>query len=213
MADYCTIENVLLAGHQLSTDDHLVIPDLVSRCSRLFDRACRLPDNHFAEAATAASARKFWGDGTNNLRIDPYVAGSITTVTMPTGYTVPDYVEEVRPDNTGSYLICVYGDDESKFSGVEAEAIDLFSVAFWNASYIGWPEGIKVTVTARWGFSAVPVEVVEAVTEWVIATLRGKDQAYAKVVNLENGQIVTAAMPERTKMLADSFRNNRLVFA
>jgi hypothetical protein len=178
----------------------------------MFDRAARRPDNYFAEAATAVSARKFWGDGTNHLRTDPYVAGSITTVAMPTGYTVPGYVQETTPDGQ-AYLVAVYGDDEARFSGVEAESIDLYNVVFWNATDIGWPDGVKVTITARWGWAAVPADVTQAVTEFVIATLRGKDQAFAKVVNLENNQVITSAMPERTKMVADAYRNNKMVFA
>ncbi|MFZ9311564.1 MAG: hypothetical protein ACO24O_08700 [Arenimonas sp.] len=212
MADYCTKDQILEAGLKLSEQDQASIDDLITRISRMMDRACHVEDDHFIAAASGASAssRDFAGDGTNYLRIDPYT--SLSTVTMPTGYTVPDYIEEQSA--TGEhFLVRVYGDNETRFAGIEAATVDLWNVAYWGADDIGWPDGIKVTVSAIWGRSGVPSEVEQACIEWVVSTLRGRDQAFAKVVNLENGQVITTDMPARARMVADSYRRGRMVFA
>ena len=58
------------------------------------------------------------------------------------------------------------------------------------------------------------MEVKLACVESVIAALRGMDQAYMRVVNLETNQVSNAsALTPRAQMLADGFNNSRASFA
>lgn len=215
MSDYVTIEAVQELGYKLSDQDVQVLGKLVTRLSRLFDRACGFSADYFAaaDADGSATSRDFWGNGTNYLKLDPYLTGSITTVTMPTGFTVPTYTEK-RNNDGDFFLIRTYGDNGSRYSAADRGAhFDLFTAEFFGVDHIGWRDGIKHTVTAKWGWDVTPPEVVEAVAEWVIATLNSRDQKFARAVALDGGPVLTSAMPERTKLVADFYRNRRINFA
>jgi len=221
MADYATVSDARAYGYQSLTSDEGLFASLITRASRLFDGACALPDNYFAKGETSqdATARKFWGKGTDYLSLDPYLANSITEVTMPDAFTVPAYVE-ARPDSrpelalVGEFkLIRLYGENESRLEALGAE-IDNYDVEFPREfDYLGWPSGICVTVTAKWGWDAVPSDVIEAVLEIVTAIWRGKDQAFARVVNLENSTVINDPIPARARLVAERYRRARAMFA
>jgi len=220
--DYATLDDARLYGYQSSDDDDELLEPIITRASRMFDRYCGVKAGHFAKGLTTqvASARKFWGDGTDYLKLDPYLSGQTLVVAMPTGYTVPPYIESKdeghQADNgQGFYLIRTYSNNESRYGFVKDSNIDEYAGALFaaNINYIGWPIGVKVTVTAKWGFDAVLEDIKEAVLETAIAIWRGRDQAFSRVVNLETNIQVVDAMPARAKVIADRYRaSNGVMF-
>lgn len=221
MADYGTLAELKRYTYMVKDTDDAVLQEILTRASRLFDRYTGYKPNHFAkgEASQTVSARKFWGNGTDYLLIDPYLATPAITVAMPTGFDVPTYLESRNLPNTddgqGFFLIRTYGDSESRLEALTAGnwfdgarfALDLTSPD------IGWPQGIKVTITAKWGWDAVPEDVKEAVFETAVGIFRQKDQAFARVVNLESNIVVNDVMPPRARLIADRYRLGRGMFA
>src|SRR5687768_13780931 len=124
------------------------LDDLIEKASRYFDLVCGVAPGYFeaAGATATATARTFYGNGTNFLRLDRYVPGSLNaTLTYPEGYTALDYAER------DGYLVI------TDSTGILSSR----SLTFCN----GWYCGVPIVVTAKWGFQATPADVKLAVIE------------------------------------------------
>jgi hypothetical protein len=163
---------------------------LIEQASRMFDLACNVPAGYFSGPAFPfASDRTIYGDGTNYLKLPPYVPGSLsTTITVPTGYTAPSFVER------DGYLILATSD------GV----LPPFR-RFYNCSWPGWWSGVAVTVSAQWGIDSTPPDVKLAVIELVINLARETDPENLKMVNLD-GVPLREKMPPRVAEIARRYR-------
>lgn len=136
-------------------------------------------------ADIAATTRTIYGNGTNYLRLPAYIDGTlVATVTVPTGYTAPDFIA------TGGYLV---------------RAIDGVMQRTYPDGTYGWWNGVAVTVSAVWGYSATPEDVKAAVIELVINLWRETDPAQVKLVNIE-GQPLREKLPPR---VAEAIRRYR----
>lgn len=180
---YCTRDQVRALAQGMTSSgappaSDSLVDDLIERISRLFDLECGVSNGYFEANTAAASARTFYGEGIYRLKLDPYVAGSLTSVTLPDGYSAPDYVER------DGYLIRTSADHV------------LPSMMWWRWYWWGWDIGVPVTVTAKWGFSATPPEVQGAIIEWVINVWRETDPAGIKLVGLD-GQVLRETVPPR----------------
>lgn len=163
------------------------LEDLIEQASRYFDLLCAVPEEYFEPAAAmaVASDRTIYGDGTNYLKLPPYVPGSLnTTITVPTGYTAPSFVER------DGYLIL------STTDGV----LPPFA-RFYNCTWPGWWSGVAITVSAKWGYEAVPADVKMAVIELTINLARETDPENLKMVNLD-GQPLREKVPPRVAEIA-----------
>lgn len=168
---------------------------LIEQASRFFDLECGVESGHFEAAGDTAVERTFYGDGTNYLRLDPYVADSLTSVTFPTGYTVPPYVER------DGYLVITTSDGAL-----------LARRGFSNLCYGGWRDRLAIKVTARWGYSATPADVKLAIIEFVLNLMRETDPIDVKLKNLE-GQPLREKMPPRVAEIAKLYQlRHRPVF-
>lgn len=207
MADYATIAEVKLYAYQDVTADDALLTALIPRASRIFDKLAGVGPDYFAPEAGTATDQIFYGNGTDFLEIGPHKALSITTVAMPTGYTVPDYV--VKDD----FLVRTYNDNGTLRTNDNVRSF----WDWWNGIVGGgWPDGVPVTVTAKYGQdTAIPEDVKEATIELVIAMWRSRDSAFLRVVQLDNQQILNEAVPPRVKAIADQYRmaRNAYVFA
>lgn len=171
-----------------------LVDAIIERVSRMFDRECGVDDGYFDPAGDSTSARTFYGDGTSMLKVDPYVAGTLSaSITVPTGYTAPKFVEK------GGYLIQT-ADDGSLLSETAV-------AGFNNRGLLHtlWWKGVPVTVTAKWGFAATPAEIKAVIIEWVINLWRETDPAGLKLVNIE-GMPLREAMPPRVAEIAKFWR-------
>jgi hypothetical protein len=94
------------------------------------------------------------------------------------------------------------------------ERRDYFFAEFSNQiDYTGWPDGIRVAVTAKWGWDATPPDVQEAVLEMVALMFRSKDVAFARAVAIDGNVVINSAMTPRAQMIADGYARGRAMFA
>jgi hypothetical protein len=135
-------------------------------------------------ADVAVSARTFYGDGTTKLRIDPYIAGTLnTTITVPDGYTAPEFIEKegflVRTVN-GVIVDPTYGGYYGLFGAC------------------GWIKGLPVTATALWGWNGTPEDIKLATIELAVNLYREVDPANMKLTGMD-GASLREALPPRVK--------------
>lgn len=218
---YVTLADARAYTYQSQATDDIILTQMIVRASRIFDAACGVADEFFAQgnAAQTTSTRTFWGDGTDHLLIDPHLSSYDPVATMPTGFQVLPYTYANPYRNarqyTGQdfYLLRTYGESKSRVSALQ-ERRDFFFAEFSNAiDYIGWPEGIAVTVSAKWGWDSTPQDVQEAVLEMVALMFRSRDQAFARAVAIDGNVVVNSAMTPRAQAIADGYSRGRAMFA
>ena len=218
---YVTLADARAYTYQSQTTDDIILTQMIVRASRIFDAACSVPDEFFAQgnAAQTTSTRTFWGDGTDHLLIDPHLSSYDPVATMPTGFQVLPYTYVNPYKNARQYagqdffLVRTYGESQSRVSALQ-ERRDFFFAEFSNQiDYIGWPAGIAVTVSAKWGWDSTPQDVQEAVLEMVALMFRSRDQAFARAVAIDGNVIVNSAMTPRAQAIADGYSRGRAMFA
>lgn len=166
---------------------------LILQASRFFDLVCGVDPEYFEAAGPTATEKTVYGDGTNFLKLPPYVAGTLDTdLSLPDGYTVPTFIERE------GYLV------------LASNGVDVSAIAPWPSAY-GWYAGIPFTITARWGWAATPEDVTMAVIELVINLWRETDPATVKLINLE-GQPLREKMPPRVWEIARRYRAKGVAF-
>lgn len=223
MADnYCTIQQARDYLYQSQETDEDLISVIIPRASRLIDAYIGVSDGYFSKGSSSqtASARTFWGDGTDYLSVDPYLSATTPTLTMPTGFSVLGWIEanpyQRNRMSIGSgefFLVRTYGDDGNRYAALN-ERRDYFYAEFSNQiDYLGWPAGIKVTVTAKWGWDAIPADITEACLETVASIWRSKDQAFARAVAIDGAVVINDPMPPRARMVLDGYKLGRGTFA
>jgi len=137
--------------------DNTDVWELLSEAvSRLFDRECNVTDGFFSPAAASGTVRKYRANGTRYVEVDPYIADSITVIDVDG----TDYFEAVEADRD-------YREKEHflLFDGEIADETPL-------------------SITARWGFGAVPLDVQLACIEMGLMLWRRKDAAFAELANV-----------------------------
>jgi hypothetical protein len=143
-------------------------------------------------ADVVATSQVIYGDGTNYLRLPPYVPGTLNaTITLPDGYTAPDFVER------DGYLV------RTSTTGV------LPPVPPYHP--FGWYQGVAVTVSAKWGYSETPADVQQAVLELAINLWRETDPANLKLTNLDN-QPLRESLPPRVMQVVKGYRQTQAAF-
>lgn len=166
-----------------------VLESLIVRASRMFDLCVGCVPGYFeAREEGDATELTFYGDGTNFLRLPPYVPGSLESAGFPDGYTAQTYTERdgylVRTDSSG---------------------------LFFSSFVAGWYAGVPITLTAQWGYETTPDDVKAAIIELVINLFRETDPAHIKLVGIE-GQPLRETMPPRVKETAKRYRVKQAVF-
>lgn len=182
----------------------LVLPDAGTAADATVDDAALTAIIARAEAAVngycarswptagAASARIFYGTGTPKLRLDwtdTTIAAS--AVTVPSGYTEPTFVELRNAASDTLYLQCTDGD-----GFLMPSTVDYYP-------YV-WPEGMPVTVTAAWGYTTVPGDVVEATV--IIATARWRETYAAGVTDWQGEVGRDYQIPPNAQAILDRLR-------
>lgn len=145
-------------------------------------------------ADVIATERTFYGDGTNFLKLDPYVPGTLSVaITVPEGYTAPDFIER------DGYLVQTTSDGFMLNSNVIG--------SFTNQGVFSsrWREGAPIIVTAKWGYASTPPDVQLAIIEWVINIWRETDPASQRLVNLD-GMALRESIPPRVLRVAERYR-------
>lgn len=142
--------------------------------------------------ASSPGTRIVYGDGTDYLIPPAFVASSVTAVTAPTGYTVPDYTA------IDGILIVTRNDLIGPLYGSESLAARLYSPLG------GWLAGVPYTVAATYGYSAVPDDIKEACLEIAVDLYRFKDAGSIKMVGVEGAGVVSGkGLPPTAKIILD----------
>lgn len=191
MADetaYLERDDIRLYAYQVQDSDLTLFDTLITRASRIFDILCCAPAGYFLQRSAAAETRTVYGSGLSFLAL-PRHYEPVTAVTVPGDYTAPYWSEVdgcLRTKDSKGTVFQIYDPNR----GI-------------------WPAGVAVSVTAKWGFAAVPEDVKEAVAELTIAMWRSKDHAFLKAVNLENQALIVHSTPERVKLVAEFYKAQR----
>lgn len=166
-----------------------VLNRLIERASRLFDIECGVEPGFFDAAKTPlTTGRVFYGDGTNFLKLPPYVAGTLnTTLSYPSGYSELEFTER------GGYLVRTEG--------------SVLNVQPFG----GWYEGVPITVSAKWGFAETPADVKHAIIKLVIHICRTVDPTQLKLLVMEGQPLFVERMPKDVVELAKKYRYREAV--
>jgi hypothetical protein len=228
MGSYATKEQFRAVAHQpkVGAEFDALYGSLLERASRIFDLACEVDSGFFDIAGEAATERVVYGSGDDFLSVPPFIAGSITGIELPEGYdelTADDYYEVSSPQGA-RYLIRQYGTTRLPLTDWSTWAGILPVWPLGNLSLVrnnfrsgavrgGWPAGEMITITARWGWAAIPAEVTQATLEVAIKLWRESDPASLKTSALE-AQAVAKALPDTAEFIAERYRANKaLAFA
>lgn len=192
MTDYCNLETLVgneeLNGYLDPKDDATAaqLEEMITRASRRID--AYVTDNtltgYFAPSPQEPSVRKLRGRDVSFLHLPLHVAGSVTAVTVPEPFQVPEFAYE------NDRLVCV----------------DQYGIRTRRARFV---EGVPYSVTARWGFAAVPGEIEEACLQLVVRTFRAKDDGFSGVIGAikRDGSMIERALPAPVKDILDGQRN------
>lgn len=143
---------------------------LAESVSRIFDRECEVPDGFFGVAPGAGSetVKNLRTNGTEFLNIGPYIPSSITAFT----------VDGVNRLNDTTYF--------------ERDGF----IVFDTGSQDNIPEtNLTAVVTARFGFSAIPVDIVQACIEQALFMWRRKDLSFTDLSGVSSAAIIASFSP------------------
>lgn len=208
---YCTVNDLLLYGYQSKQDDSQFFQTLIPRVSAFIDSWLGVNPGFFYTNAdltlvggtTGSTAREFVGDGRNWLRVDPFTA--VASVAAPSGYDTPTY-RLVRPDSAGNS----YSRSGSRMGFFLERTYDEGrTIIPTRTADKGWRKGLIFTVTATWGWSAIPADITEACAETCCAIWRTRDVAFMKNINLQTNTVISAeALPPRAKEILARYKNS-----
>lgn len=167
-----------------------------TRLQRVLDRATAIIDTLLGvtfPASSSPSTQVVYGDGTDYLKPAAFVTGSITSVTAPSGYTVPDYTI------ANGVLIVTRDSLMGPQFGGESLAGQFF------APFGGWLAGVPYTVAATFGYSATPDDIKEACLEIAVDLWRFRDAGSIKMVGVEGAGVVSGkGLPPTAKAIIDA---------
>jgi len=188
--------------------DDPVLTNMLLRSSRIFDMVAQRAPGYFKATDGSSTQAVVAGDGTNYLRLPVYVAGSLTQVTVPSGYQVPNY-SEVTDELGQQWLI------RSDASGLRAPyyPYDYYEgpVSAPLGLGKGFPQGLPITITAKWGFAATPEDVKEVVLELTTILYRSKDALAQRILDLDKSPQLKAGVPDRVKEVANRYAQKRAI--
>jgi hypothetical protein len=130
-----------------SDKEKAAVGRILDSVSAFVDSYLKRADGYFTASPAQPSMKRVRGEGKHFLRLPVHVLGSITEVTANSGSVINSnaYYES---DKNG----WLYADEN-----LVAESI------FDSCSSNVWADGQIFKVTARWGYAATPLPIVEAV--------------------------------------------------
>lgn len=164
---YITDEQLQAFGVAPEADGGDVFELLADAVSRQFDREAQVSDGFFNVADEDPVERTFRSNGSTYVFIGAYIADSIETIVVD-GEAI-DVVDV--DDDSDDY----YEDDGH--------------IVLTNAP----KRGVRIVVSARWGFEAVPDDIKQACIEQGLAMWRKKDRMFADISGVSSA-VLTAEM-------------------
>jgi hypothetical protein len=186
VADYCTSEQIAGFGHEfaaLSASSPTNVDLLVTAASRLFDNLTGVEIDFYAPAPDPAAytVRNYYGNGTGYLPLDPYTELNpveAVVVDPDHAYDIPDYIEK---------------------DGM------LIHYATYVGKNVGWNDGVRVAVSANWGFVETPADVQIACVHLAYHLWRTADPAFSQIVNLDNS-VAVRTVPEVAQQVVNAYK-------
>lgn len=205
MADYATPAEIKGFAAQ---DTAAALSDanwaiLATAASRLFDNLAEVEEGFFASAGSS-SAKTFIGNGTAYLKLPPFTElvgedeDDPVVIIADDEYEVPDY------ELVGSSLVVLDRTQRQNFNEFSP-----------STRFEGWRDGIKITVWAKWGFTAVPKDIVYAVIQIAHSMWKQADPSFASVANVD-GSLAQVSVPATAQKIIDKYReeySQRALFA
>lgn len=153
----------------------------------------------FSFATSAVGTQVVYGDGTDFLEPPAFVAGSVTAVTAPDGYTVPDYtvIDGVLIVTRNGLLGPLYGSQS-------------LANRFYDP-YGGWLRGVPYTVAATFGYASPPADIVECCLELAVRMWRARDAGFSDVVGVDGagGVGYNGKYPALVKAILENYKADR----
>ncbi len=168
-----------------ATDD--VLQAALDRATQILDTAIG-----YSFAVSASGTQVVYGDGTAYLV--PAACLTVSGVTAPSGYDIPDYVLR-----DGMLIL-------TDSSGV------LVPEAYQGRGPApAWREGVPYTVAGTFGYAAIPDDIVEACLEVAARIWRGRSSGFSDVIGVEGGGAVgyEKAFPAMVRHIIGRYRAKR----
>jgi hypothetical protein len=195
VALYCTVTQLreYLPQIPASAATDAILTSVITRASQIIATETGIDFN-----AAALGTRVVYGNGTIYLTPPPFVAASVTAITAPAGYTVPDWAEQEGALVVASTLDVISQPFPYVLSDARAYALG------------GWGAGVPYTVAATFGYSGVPADIQECCLELAVQIWQGKDSGFNTVVGVQGAgvrEVLRAYTPMMLRIL-DKYSNN-----
>lgn len=179
MALYANLDNLIAdyIPEAKSTREVAAVGRILDAASRFVDSYCRRAPDYFAASPTEPSMKRVRGEGMHYLRLPVHVFGSIT---------------QIDSETFTAWSASVYESDKSGWLYFETNGFGNESSFTTGYGYTRWTENHAYKVTARWGYAATPLPIVEAVRLIV-----------ARIHSVQRGTI--------GQVTAEGFINERLI--
>lgn len=185
---YADIDDLIadLMPELTSQDEIDAIERTLAGASAFVDRYTGRPAGYFLPASNTATARNFRGEGRRALRIPAHVRGSVTVA----GIEASTYYESRD-------LGWLYFNAEVAPETGEAGSFDDYRI---------WQKGKLYTVTAKWGYSATPDDIAEAVRQIVVRWYKTARGAFGADQVTPTGFVVERDVPASARVILDTYR-------
>lgn len=164
---------------------------IITSASRYFDRLCQVESDFFQVAVNSATNKVINGNGLGLLPLPPF-AGSLGNVSADNVIVNSDYYKVTG--NTPNQYLCY----RNLYTGI----------ALGISLDLRWQSDKPYTISARWGFEAIPNEVKMSVIEIAIALCSGLD--IARAMTLDENQSSPLLRPDGIAMKTAMFYRERL---
>lgn len=193
-AHFCTLEQVKDRLNQLkaTADQDVLLAELIEEATAQI-RSYLGHDFGTAQPGTTT----IYGRGTPFLMLPAHVAGSVTTVSAPAGFTVPAYVERdgvLEAVDSQGRRVSVYRDPWYA---------DLF-----GPQALAWQDGVPYTVSATFGYGPLPADVRQVCVELVVNAWRTRDTgSYVDSVGVDGSgaQRFVGGLTSKQKAILDAY--------
>lgn len=183
--------NSLTGGTSPSVSIEPALDDVLQA---VLDRATQILDTAigYSLATSVSGSQVVYGDGTAYLV--PAACLTVSGVTAPSGYDIPDYVLRdgmlILTDSAGVLVPEAYAG---------------------RGPVPAWREGVPYTVAGTFGYAAVPDDIVEACLEIAVRLWRGRSSGFSDVVGVEGGGAVgyEKAFPAMVRHTIGRYRAKR----
>lgn len=161
---------------------------ILDNVSAFVDSYCKRASGYFSSSPAQPSMKRVRGEGMHYLRLPIHVFGSIT---------------QIDDETFTAWSSRVYESDKSGWLYFETDEFGSEGSFTTGYSYKRWTENRVYKVTARWGYAATPLPIVEAV-RLIVARIWSVQKGTIGQITAE-GFIQERLIPQAAKDLLKQF--------